>query len=489
MKRFLPWILMGCFSTWAYAETVELVTYFPPGNAANNQDLRVRTLGVGNDYAASVLPDGHALFSGGVFTRGGNGDFNGDGVISPIDSLRVINYINAATGLPTPEQYARADINGDGRLSAIDAELIIEMINGTLTLAQARTTGKTVSDRAFGIDINGNVGIGTTDPAGRLDVAGDLFVRQAAGSNNHVRIRAASDGNTAIELRSETLGGTPYIDFANDAATDFDVRLALAGDDRLNVEGGTVRVGRNQNATESVLGVTNMNAGNQAVTDFRVGQDVETGNGQYGALNYYGSGTPAGFQGYGNPNQVSLVAALGAVNGLTIATNANAPIRFLTNSNGVNNERMRVTGAGNVGIGTGAPQTPAPNGQAGGNLDANDVFVRGTGRWASQAQRDSRPRATGSYVGNGAADRFINVGFEPTHVIIWARHDGGHVHMSEIWRGMPSDGPNRSFHASDSPGRNEQTNLRIVAGQNGFRVGGGGAHDSNWGVTFYYMAW
>ena len=120
-----------------------------------------------------------------------------------------------------------------------------------------------------------------------------------------------------------------------------------------------LEVVRNQNATVVAGGFSNTSAGNAGVTDLRVGQDVETNNGQYGALNYYGSGTPANFQGYGNPNQVSLVAAFRAVNGLSIATNANAPIKFLTNSNGVNNERMRITGAGNVGIGTNAPNPAA----------------------------------------------------------------------------------------------------------------------------------
>jgi len=43
--------------------------------------------------------------------------------------------------------------------------------------------------------------------------------------------------------------------------------------------------------------------------------------------------------------------------------------------------------SGNVGIGTSSPQTTSPNGQTRGNLDVNDVWVRGaggTGGWASQ---------------------------------------------------------------------------------------------------------
>lgn len=87
----------------------------------------------------------------------------------------------------------------------------------------------------------GNVGIGTTAPAEALDVAGDLIVRRP-GSNNHVRIRGKSDGNIGMELRSETLGGTPYIDFSNDAG-DYDMRLQLTGNDSLFIDGGNVGIG------------------------------------------------------------------------------------------------------------------------------------------------------------------------------------------------------------------------------------------------------
>lgn len=45
---------------------------------------------------------------------------------------------------------------------------------------------------------------------------------------------------------------------------------------------------------------------------------------------------------------------------------------------------LTVTPGANVGIGTELPQTPAPNGQAAGNLDANDVYLRSTGNWMSQ---------------------------------------------------------------------------------------------------------
>jgi hypothetical protein len=50
----------------------------------------------------------------------------------------------------------------------------------------------------------------------------------------------------------------------------------------------------------------------------------------------------------------------------------------------VDNDTLLAVSAGNVGIGTTSPQAPAPNNQTG-NLDANDVYLRSIGKWASQA--------------------------------------------------------------------------------------------------------
>ncbi|MCU0651681.1 MAG: hypothetical protein MUC39_01910 [Candidatus Omnitrophica bacterium] len=50
----------------------------------------------------------------------------------------------------------------------------------------------------------------------------------------------------------------------------------------------------------------------------------------------------------------------------------------------ISSERMIISSSGNVGIGTTSPQTPAPGGGTTGNLDVNDVYLRSTGKWASQ---------------------------------------------------------------------------------------------------------
>jgi hypothetical protein len=80
------------------------------------------------------------------------------------------------------------------------------------------------------------VGIGVVSPIGKLDVAGQSIFRRAEGVLDQI-VFGVNDPNVALELRSGTTGGTPFIDFANDDITDFDARIRLREDGLLAVEG------------------------------------------------------------------------------------------------------------------------------------------------------------------------------------------------------------------------------------------------------------
>ncbi len=80
------------------------------------------------------------------------------------------------------------------------------------------------------------VGVGTTNPVGRLDVTGSAYVRRGDGLQDQI-ILGASDPNVGLELRSGTTGGTPFIDFVNDDSTDFDARMILLQDTILLLDG------------------------------------------------------------------------------------------------------------------------------------------------------------------------------------------------------------------------------------------------------------
>jgi hypothetical protein len=68
----------------------------------------------------------------------------------------------------------------------------------------------------------GHVGIGTATPSAKLHVNGQIW-------------------SSSIELRGT---GTPYIDFSNDGATDYDARFILRSDDALELQGGNLLIGK-----------------------------------------------------------------------------------------------------------------------------------------------------------------------------------------------------------------------------------------------------
>jgi len=83
---------------------------------------------------------------------------------------------------------------------------------------------------------DGNVGIGTKSPSQKLDVNGN--VKASAFITNIVSL--GNDPNGNLEFRS--VGKTPYIDFSNDSSSDFDMRIILTGDKKLEINGGDLKV-------------------------------------------------------------------------------------------------------------------------------------------------------------------------------------------------------------------------------------------------------
>lgn len=83
------------------------------------------------------------------------------------------------------------------------------------------------------IGTDGNVGIGTTIPQAKLDVSGDI---RWGSAGSMLKL----DQGGAIELRGT---GVPYVDFSNDASSDYDARMILQSDDILVIDGANVGIG------------------------------------------------------------------------------------------------------------------------------------------------------------------------------------------------------------------------------------------------------
>ena len=130
---------------------------------------------------------------------------------------------------PEPSIYYM-DIVPSGAASDVRYDFIMKDYGGLQNVAAMTIKGQ-----------DGNVGIGTTEPAGALHIVGSGA--DNTPNVNGVQISAGSDGNAKIELTSAA-SGTPYIDFQNDiSGIDYDMRIRLTGDDSLAIEGGNVGIG------------------------------------------------------------------------------------------------------------------------------------------------------------------------------------------------------------------------------------------------------
>ena len=117
-----------------------------------------------NIGVGTTSPKANLHVNGDFYLLGGNGDVNSDGVLSPIDSLLIINWLKGITQL-TPEQYATADINGDGSVNTIDFHLLLAVIEGDITIEEAHhSVGKQKNDSSLVTTLAGDIGIGMSNP-------------------------------------------------------------------------------------------------------------------------------------------------------------------------------------------------------------------------------------------------------------------------------------------------------------------------------------
>ena len=153
---------------------------------------------------------------------------------------------------------------------------------------------------------------------------------------------------------------------------------------------------------------------------------------------------------------------------------------------------LYAVGGSNIGIGTITPQSPAPNEEVAGNLDANDVYIRaasaGAGLWVSQIAAAMAGPTNGTYAGNGsAAGKKITLAFPPRVVQIVG--DWGSK-AAEFFKNDSMSGRNAFRDAGGFIGATSKMDSWVSLESDGFTVYDKSSKTSNEsGVTYYYTAW
>lgn len=202
----------------------------------------------------------------------------------------------------------------------------------------------TMSAERMRIALNGNVGIGNSNPAGKLDVTGVAIITNPAGNNydENLRLPAATSGTASIALGAVAGAsgtGVGQWTMLKYPAGGNDHRFAIrynATDVMTILTGGNMGVGTVTPTTRLHVYATPATAGGD-------GLKVTSNNASSAYADLVVTGPTYSWMGVG-ANQVWLHTANGDQN---IGTSTAHNVKFIANGA----ERMRINTSGNVGIG------------------------------------------------------------------------------------------------------------------------------------------
>ncbi len=240
------------------------------------------------------------------------------------------------------------------------------------------------------INSSGSMGIGTTTPNAKLDVLGTTGSPATSGyTQNGIFQIGASIGGNGLDFG--VLAGAPYSTWMQSGYLG-NYSLAAYYPISLNPLGGNVGIGTtNPTAKLEIAGTgsTLVQASTTDVTTSSASGFQSLSDASILTMQNHGSARVVSRYGLtlGGWTEITAQNNFGTNNGIVIGTQSAVPIVFGTN----NTEYMRITGAGNVGIGTPGPGYKLDvQGNAGivtvntnGSVSAGGQYVSGIGSFAS----------------------------------------------------------------------------------------------------------
>ena len=201
---------------------------------------------------------------------------------------------------------------------------------------------QTANTERMRVDASGNVGIGVSSVSGKLDVVGGATQRKIQVSGSAFTDTVADVFISRTGTNSVGLAQAPSLQFGN--ATDAS-GVILQGSNQFQVFTNNAGAGWIERMRISAVGDVGIGTGSPVNYSGFTTLDIDNAtNG--GLLNIKKAGTTVGYI-HGSSGMLMLGNAVP----ITLSATGSNQVQFLTNSL----ERMRITGGGDVGIGTSAP--------------------------------------------------------------------------------------------------------------------------------------
>jgi hypothetical protein len=270
-----------------------------------------------------------------------------------------VDLVNTTAGGGAIFRQIVRNIANSGTTSVDFAKLIgsgLAINNNDTNAANFTSFGVGASER-MRLDSSGNVGIGTSSPANKLDVAGNgLFTNATYGF---------------VGVNS----GTVQTQFAANAGAGLDIRVV--SNHVMNFFTNNVERMRINSAGNVGIGTSS--------PDQRLRVVGTSGTAQFGA----GTAGNAVFINAFDSDTIYMTAAASNANAFGFGSASNIPTYFMTN----NTERMRIDSSGNVGIGTSTPSTFGKLNVIGnivlGNPTRNQSASAAIGTWTTNDPADN----------------------------------------------------------------------------------------------------